>query len=49
MNYRKCIEKYNLPSINEICNYYGQIKDNVPASMLDIFAIRYHEENRPNK
>ena len=45
MNYNELIKKYNLPDIYDICDYYGQIKDNLPYYILDLLALRYYEEH----
>ena len=45
MNYKEYIKKYGLPSIEDICDYYGQIKENIPSYMLDLLAMRYYQEH----
>lgn len=45
MDYKTMIKKYDLPCIYDICDYYGQIKDNIPNYMLDLLTLRYYQEN----
>ena len=45
MIYQEYIKKYDLPNIEDICWYYGQIKENLPAYMLDLLTMRYYQEN----
>ena len=45
MIYQEYIKKYDLPSIEDICNYYGQIEENLPSYMLDLLTMRYYQEN----